>query len=135
MSAQRERDLRELIAQRLRRDAGRAERRDGAAGGAGRIRCGLHQRRGFGNCDRGRAGHWLLTLTEVAQLAGYVANAVKIPAIVDADTGFGGAENAGAHDSRIGARRTGRLSHRRPGISETLRPSCGQIAGRRRRDD
>jgi len=36
----------------------------------------------------------LLTLTEVAQLAGYVARAVKIPAIVDADTGFGGAENA-----------------------------------------
>jgi methylisocitrate lyase len=36
----------------------------------------------------------LLTLTEVAQLAGYVARAVKIPCIVDADTGFGGAENA-----------------------------------------
>jgi methylisocitrate lyase len=36
----------------------------------------------------------LLTLTEVTQLAGYVARAVKIPAIVDADTGFGGAENA-----------------------------------------
>src|SRR5437868_8608758 len=35
----------------------------------------------------------LLTLTEVVQLAGYVANAVDIPAIVDADTGFGGAEN------------------------------------------
>jgi len=35
----------------------------------------------------------LLTLTEVAQLAGYIAKAVKIPAIVDADTGFGGAEN------------------------------------------
>src|SRR5438132_1180364 len=35
----------------------------------------------------------LLTLTEVAQLAGYIARAVKIPAIVDADTGFGGSEN------------------------------------------
>src|SRR6266852_9564493 len=35
----------------------------------------------------------LLTLTEVAQLAGYIADAVRIPAIVDADTGFGGAEN------------------------------------------
>src|SRR6202045_4991290 len=35
----------------------------------------------------------LLTLTEVARLAGYIANAVNIPAIVDADTGFGGAEN------------------------------------------
>jgi methylisocitrate lyase len=29
----------------------------------------------------------------VVRLAGYIANAVKIPAIVDADTGFGGAEN------------------------------------------
>ncbi|HEV3409433.1 MAG TPA: isocitrate lyase/phosphoenolpyruvate mutase family protein, partial [Chthoniobacterales bacterium] len=36
----------------------------------------------------------LLTLTEVTQLAGYIARAVKIPCIVDADTGFGGAENA-----------------------------------------
>src|SRR4026208_579306 len=36
----------------------------------------------------------LLTLTEVVQLAGYIARAVEIPAIVDADTGFGGAENA-----------------------------------------
>ena len=35
----------------------------------------------------------LLTLTEVAHLAGYIARAVKIPAIVDADTGFGGSEN------------------------------------------
>src|SRR6202040_1470661 len=35
----------------------------------------------------------LLTLTEVAGLAGYVAQAVNIPAIVDADTGFGGSEN------------------------------------------
>src|SRR5207247_8431853 len=30
---------------------------------------------------------------EVAQLAGYIAKAVEIPGIVDADTGFGGAEN------------------------------------------
>src|SRR2546428_9884833 len=35
----------------------------------------------------------LLTLTEVAQLAGYIAEAVAIPALVDADTGFGGPEN------------------------------------------
>ena len=37
----------------------------------------------------------LLTLNEVAMLAGFVAHAVKIPAIVDADTGFGGVENIG----------------------------------------
>ena len=35
----------------------------------------------------------MLTLTEVAQLAGYIADAVNIPALVDADTGFGGPEN------------------------------------------
>src|SRR6185436_15986164 len=32
-------------------------------------------------------------LSEVAQLAGYIADAVKIPALADADTGFGGPEN------------------------------------------
>ncbi len=49
---------------------------------------------GLCNATAGVPDIGLLTLTEVAQLAGYVARAVKIPAIVDADTGFGGAENA-----------------------------------------
>ena len=49
---------------------------------------------GLCNATAGVPDVGLLTLTEVAQLAGYVARAVKIPAIVDADTGFGGAENA-----------------------------------------
>jgi methylisocitrate lyase len=35
----------------------------------------------------------LLSLTEIAQLAGYIARAVTIPAIVDGDTGFGGPAN------------------------------------------
>lgn len=35
----------------------------------------------------------LLVLSEVVQLAGYIARAVTIPAIVDADTGFGGARD------------------------------------------
>src|SRR5262245_5999863 len=48
---------------------------------------------GTGNTTGGIADSGLLTLTEVAQLAGYIARAVKIPAIVDADTGFGGSEN------------------------------------------
>ena len=48
---------------------------------------------GMANATAGVPDIGLLTLTEVAQLAGYVANAVDIPAIVDADTGFGGAEN------------------------------------------
>jgi methylisocitrate lyase len=48
---------------------------------------------GMANATAGVPDIGLLTLTEVARLAGYVADAVKIPAIVDADTGFGGAEN------------------------------------------
>ncbi len=48
---------------------------------------------GMANATAGVPDIGLLTLTEVVQLAGYIADAVKIPAIVDADTGFGGAEN------------------------------------------
>src|SRR6059058_2856298 len=48
---------------------------------------------GMANSAAGVPDIGLLTLTEVARLAGYIANAVNIPAIVDADTGFGGAEN------------------------------------------
>src|SRR5881398_831556 len=50
---------------------------------------------GMANATAGVPDIGLLTLTEVARLAGYVAQAVTIPAIVDADTGFGGAENLG----------------------------------------
>src|SRR3954463_2016317 len=49
---------------------------------------------GLCNATAGVPDIGLLTLTEVAQLAGYIARAVKIPCIADADTGFGGAENA-----------------------------------------
>jgi methylisocitrate lyase len=48
---------------------------------------------GMANATAGLPDIGLLTMTEVVKLAGYVANAVTIPAIVDADTGFGGAEN------------------------------------------
>ena len=48
---------------------------------------------GMANSTAGVPDIGLLTLTEVAHLAGYIARAVKIPAIVDADTGFGGSEN------------------------------------------
>jgi methylisocitrate lyase len=48
---------------------------------------------GMANMTAGVPDIGLLTLTEVARLAGYIANAVAIPAIVDADTGFGGTEN------------------------------------------
>src|SRR6266513_1641605 len=48
---------------------------------------------GMANATAGVPDIGLLTLTEVARLAVYIASAVKIPAIVDADTGFGGVEN------------------------------------------
>jgi methylisocitrate lyase len=48
---------------------------------------------GMANATAGVPDIGLLTLTEVVQLAGYIASAVKIPAVVDADTGFGGSEN------------------------------------------
>jgi methylisocitrate lyase len=49
---------------------------------------------GLANCTAGLPDIGLLTLSEVVLLAGFIAKAVKIPAIVDADTGFGGAENS-----------------------------------------
>src|ERR1700740_410233 len=49
---------------------------------------------GLANCTAGLPDIGLLTLSGVGLLAGFLARAVKIPAIVDADTGFGGAENA-----------------------------------------
>src|SRR6266446_5416820 len=48
---------------------------------------------GLANGTAGVPDIGLLTLSEVAQLAGYIADAVRIPALVDADTGFGGPEN------------------------------------------
>ncbi len=48
---------------------------------------------GMANATAGVPDIGLLSMTEVVWLAGYVADAVEIPAIVDADTGFGGAEN------------------------------------------
>jgi methylisocitrate lyase len=48
---------------------------------------------GMANATAGLPDIGLLSMIEVVWLAGYIANAVKIPAIVDADTGFGGTEN------------------------------------------
>ena len=48
---------------------------------------------GLANATAGVPDIGLLTLTEVAQLAQYIADAVNIPVVADADTGFGGPEN------------------------------------------
>src|ERR1041385_2662415 len=45
---------------------------------------------GLANATAGVPDIGLLSLPEVARLAGYIARAVHIPALVDADTGFGG---------------------------------------------
>src|SRR3954449_4203074 len=44
---------------------------------------------GMANSTAGVPDIGLLTMPEVVRLAGYVAKSVRIPAIVDADTGFG----------------------------------------------
>src|SRR6266513_530585 len=57
---------------------------------------------GMANATAGVPDIGLLTLIEVVHLAGYVAKAVNIPAIVDADTGFGGAENVARTSQELG---------------------------------
>src|SRR5437588_9808480 len=47
---------------------------------------------GMANSTAGVADIGLLSMEEVVRLAGYIAHAVRIPAIVDADTGFGEGE-------------------------------------------
>ena len=88
---------------------------------------------GLCNATAGVPDIGLLTLTEVAQLAGYIARAVKIPAIVDADTGFGGPENAARTIEEFERAGLAGCHHRRPGVSEALRTSGRQDFGLARR--
>lgn len=82
---------------------------------------------GMANATAGVPDIGLLTLTEVAQLAGYIANAVKIPAIVDADTGFGGAENVARTIRELEAAGLGGCH-----IEDQEFPKrCGHLAGKR----
>jgi methylisocitrate lyase len=82
---------------------------------------------GLANCTAGLPDIGLLTLNEVVTLAGFVARAVKIPAIVDADTGFGGAENVGRTIYEL----------ERAGLSgchiedQEFPKRCGHLAGKR----
>jgi len=50
---------------------------------------------GMANSTAGVPDIGLLSMEEVVKLAGYVARAVRIPAVVDADTGFGEGEHVG----------------------------------------
>ena len=81
---------------------------------------------GMANATAGVPDLGLLTLTEVAQLAGYIASAVDIPAIVDADTGFGGAENVART-----IRELGRAGLAGCHIEDQEFPKrCGHLAGK-----
>src|SRR5207253_8890756 len=68
----------------------------------------------------------LLTVAEVAQLATYITDAVKIPALLDADTGFGSVQNV---------TRTIQLLER-AGVAgihledQTFPKRCGHVAGK-----
>src|SRR5215216_8037648 len=104
---------------------------------------------GMANATAGVPDIGLLTLTEVARLAGYVAQAVKIPAIVDADTGFGGAENVGRTIRELEAaglagchiedqefpKRCGHLSGKSLVEAEEMKEKIGAAAAARRDKD
>ena len=104
---------------------------------------------GMANATAGVPDIGLLTMTEVVRLAGYVANAVTIPAIVDADTGFGSAENvartihefeaaglAGCHiEDQEFPKRCGHLAGKSVvNIDEMIARIKAAVAGRRDQD-
>ena len=68
----------------------------------------------------------LLGLDEVAQLSGYIARAVRIPAVVDADTGFGGAK-----ETARAVRRLERAGLAGLHIEDQVFPKrCGHLGGK-----
>jgi len=81
---------------------------------------------GLANAAAGVPDIGLLSLTEVAQLAGYIADAVRIPALVDADTGFGGPQNVARSVQTF----------ERAGLAgmhledQTFQKRCGHLAGK-----
>src|SRR2546426_6588114 len=81
---------------------------------------------GLANATAGVPDIGLLTLTEVARLAGYIADAVRIPALVDADTGFGEPANIARTVREV----------ERAGLAglhledQTFPKRCGHLAGK-----
>jgi len=81
---------------------------------------------GLANATAGVPDIGLLGLDEVARLAGYIAAAVKIPAIVDADTGFGAAHNVARTVQEIEKAGLAGLH-----IEDQVFPKrCGHVAGK-----
>jgi methylisocitrate lyase len=89
---------------------------------------------GLSNATAGVPDIGLLSLEEVVRLCGYVAQAVEIPVIADADTGFGGAANvartvqefervglAGLHiEDQVFPKRCGHLSGKEVGPTREM---------------
>ena len=75
----------------------------------------------------------LLTLSENVRFIGLTVEAVGIPVIADADTGYGNAVNV-IHRPRIRKIGGRRVSHRGPGEPEEMRALRGQRGHQRRRD-
>ena len=82
--------------------------------------------------DLGLPDIGLTTATEVTQRAGQIARMTDLPAIVDADTGFGEPMNVARTVQGLEDAGAGRLPHRGPGQPEALRPPRRQGRGRRR---
>lgn len=81
---------------------------------------------GLANATAGVPDIGLLSLAEVAQLAGYIARSVRIPALVDADTGFGGPAEAA-----LAVREFERAGLAGMHIEDQVFPKrCGHLAGK-----
>lgn len=104
---------------------------------------------GLANATAGVPDIGLLTLSEVSQLAGYIADAVSIPALADADTGFGGPENvartvrtferlglAGMHlEDQVFPKRCGHLTGKTLVIVDEMAEKIGAAVSARRDKD
>lgn len=104
---------------------------------------------GLANATAGVPDIGLLTRVEVTRLAGYIADAVRIPALVDADTGFGGPKSvartvqeferaglAGLHlEDQVFPKRCGHLAGKQVvPIAEMVEKLRAAVAARRDKD-
>ena len=91
---------------------------------------------GFGSAAAllGRPDVGLLTMPEMVDNARRIAQAVTIPVIADADTGYGNALNVIRTVHEYERRRRGRHPHRGSGDAQEVRAHGGQAGDRRRRD-
>jgi 2-methylisocitrate lyase-like PEP mutase family enzyme len=70
----------------------------------------------------GYPDYGLVTMTEMAENAGRLAAAVKVPVIADADTGYS-MSSTHPHGARVREARRRRAAYRGPRLSQEMRPS------------